>query len=51
MIWASGELPKKGIIDLLMKDNLVKKSEVKTEKVIQNKNKSKFDHIESRFVK
>ena len=42
---------KEGIIDLLMKDNLVKKSEVKINKELRNKNKAKFDHIESRFGK
>ena len=42
---------KEGIINLLMKDNLVKKSEVKIEKVIKEKNKSKFDHVESHIGK
>ena len=42
---------KDGIIDLLMKDNLVKKSDVKNEKVIKEKNKAKFEHIESKIGK
>ena len=42
---------KEGIIDLLMNDNLVKKSEVKIEKVIKNKNRAKFEHVESRVGK
>ena len=42
---------KEGIINLLMKDNLVKKSDVKIEKVIKEKNKSKFDHVESHIGK
>ena len=42
---------KEGIIDLLMKYNLVKKSEDKAEKIIKNKNKAKFDYIESRVGK
>ena len=42
---------KEGIIDLLMKDNLVKKSKVKIEKVIKKQNMAKFDHIEPRVGK
>ena len=42
---------KDGIIDLLMKDNLVKKSHVKNEKVIKEKNKAKFEHVESKIGK
>ena len=42
---------KEGIIDLLMKDNLVKKQDVKIEKVIRNKNRAKFEHVESRVGK
>ena len=42
---------KEGIIELLMKDNLIKKSEVKVERVIKNKNKAKFQHVESKFGK
>ena len=42
---------KEGIINLLMKDNLVKKSEIKIEKVIKEKNKAKFDHLESHIGK
>ena len=42
---------KEGIIDLLMNDNLVKKSGVKIEKVIKSKNRAKFEHVESRVGK
>ena len=42
---------KDGIIDLLMKDNLVKKTDVKTEKIIKEKNKVKFEHVESTINK
>ena len=42
---------KEGIIDLLMKDNLVKKSKVKMEKVIKKQNMAKFDHVEARVGK
>ena len=42
---------KEGIIDLLMKDTLVKKSQEKKEKIIKSKNKAKFDYIESKFGK
>ena len=42
---------KEGIIDLLMKDNLVKKSEVKIEKIIKKQNMEKFDHVEPRVGK
>ena len=42
---------KEGIIDLLMKDNLVKKSEVKIEKIIKKQNMAKFDHVEPRVGK
>ena len=43
---------KDGIIDLLlMKDNLVKKSDVKNEKIIKEKNKAKFEHVESTIGK
>ena len=42
---------KEGIIDLLMKDNLVKKSEIKIEKVIKKQNMAKFDHVEPRVGK
>ena len=36
---------KEGIIDLLMKDNLVKKSSVQKDKVIKNQNKKKFKNV------
>ena len=42
---------KEGIIDLLMNDNLVKKSGVKIEKVIKSKNRAKFEYVESRVGK
>ncbi len=42
---------KDGIINLLMKDNLVKKSDVKNEKIIKEKNKAKFEHVESTIGK
>ena len=42
---------KDGIIDLLMKDDLVKKSDVKNEKIIKEKNKAKFDYVESTIGK
>jgi len=42
---------KDGIIDLLMKDNLVKKSDVKNEKIIKEKNRAKFEHVESTIGK
>ena len=42
---------KEGIIDLLMKDNLVKKSDVKNEKIIKEKNRAKFEYIESTIGK
>ena len=42
---------KDGIIDLLMKDNLVKKSDVKNEKIIREKNRAKFEHVESTIGK
>ena len=42
---------KEGIIDLLMKDNLVKKSDVKNEKIIKEKNREKFEHVESTIGK
>ena len=42
---------KDGIIDLLMKDNLVKKSDVKNEKLIKEKNRAKFEHVESTIGK
>ena len=42
---------KEGIIDLLMKDNLVKKSDVKSEKIIKEKNRAKFEHVESTIGK
>ena len=42
---------KEGIIDLLMKDNLVKKSKVKMEKVIKKQNMAKFEHIEAKVGK
>lgn len=37
---------KEGIIDLLMKDNLVKKSSVQKDKFIKNQNKKKFGYVE-----
>jgi len=37
---------KEGIIDLLMKDNLVKKSSVQKDKIIKRQNKKKFGHVE-----
>ena len=37
---------KEGIIDLLMKDNLVKKSSVQKDKIIKTKNNKKFEHVE-----
>ena len=42
---------KEGIIDLLMKDNLIKRSTVKSEKFIKERNSSKFEHIESKIGK
>ena len=42
---------KDGIIDLLMKDNLVKKSDVKNEKIIKEKNRAKFGYVESTIGK
>ena len=36
---------KEGIIDLLMKDNLVKKSSVQKDKFIKNQNKKKFGYV------
>ena len=42
---------KDGIIDLLMKDNLVKKSEIKIEKIIKDKNRDRFEHVESKVGK
>ena len=39
------------IIGLLMKDNLVKKSDVKNEKIIKEKNRSKFEYVESTIGK
>ena len=42
---------KDGIIDLLMKDNLVKKYDVKNEKLIKEKNRAKFEHVESTIGK
>ena len=42
---------KEGIIDLLMNDNLVKKSKVKMEKVIKKQNMAKFEHIEAKVGK
>ena len=42
---------KDGIIDLLMKDNLVKKSDVKNEKIIKEKNKARFEYVESTIGK
>ena len=38
---------KDGIIDLLMKDSSVKKTDIKKEKIIKEKNRAKFGHIES----
>ena len=42
---------KEGIIDLLMKDNLVKKSEIKIDKIIKKQNMAKFDHVEPKVGK
>ena len=42
---------KKGIIDLLMKDNLVKKSEIKIDKIIKKQNMAKYDHVEPKVGK
>ena len=42
---------KDGIIDLLMKDNLVKKSDIKSDKIIREKNKARFEHVESTIGK
>ena len=38
---------KDGIIDLLMKDSSVKKTGIKKEKIIKEKNRAKFGYIES----
>ena len=42
---------KEGIIDLLMKDNLVKKSEIKIDKIIKKQNMAKYDHVEPKVGK
>ena len=42
---------KEGIIDLLMKENLVKKLNVKKQNIIKEKNKSKFENVESTIGK
>ena len=42
---------KEGIIELLMKDNIIKKTDVKNEKVIKEKNRSKFEYVESTIGK
>ena len=42
---------KEGIIDLLMKDNLVKKTEIKIDKIIKKQNMVKYDHIEPKVGK
>ena len=42
---------KEGIIDLLMKDNLVKKTEIKIDKIIKKQNMAKYDHIEPKVGK
>ena len=42
---------KNGIIDLLMKDNLVKKSEIKIDKIIKKQNMAKYDHVEPKVGK
>ena len=34
-----------------MKDNLVKKSEIKIEKIIKDKNRDRFEHVESKVGK
>ena len=42
---------KEGIIDLLMKENLVRKLNVKKQNIIKEKNKSKFEYVESTIGK
>jgi hypothetical protein len=42
---------KDGVIELLMKDNLIKKTNVKDEKKIMEKNKAKFEYVESSLGK
>ena len=42
---------KEGIIELLMKDNIIKKTDVKNEKVIKEKNRAKFEYVESTIGK
>ena len=37
--------------DLLMKDNLVKKSEIKIDKIIKKQNMAKYDHVEPKVGK